>query len=153
MNGKKIALTVKFYFKIIIAVIWRKIGINFHGWQGMKEDAAPLRNRYHIATNFKGQDMEKLRYWNFLGEVFELEEAWVKCLELEGQAAHLLSRLRSRPLAEAAEAELLAADLRGFLGALSRELRSVTPRPPAVPVGWLPEMDSGRTGRRREVHR
>lgn len=94
--------------------------------------------------------MEKLRYWNFLGEVFELEGAWVKCLELEDQAAHLLSRLQARLTAGAAEAEL-AAELRGFLGKLSRELRSVTPRPPALPVGWRPETSAGRTARRREV--
>ena len=48
--------------------------------------------------------MEKLRYWNFLGELFELDDAWVKCLELEAQAARFLARLGKgpRPLALAA---------------------------------------------------
>lgn len=76
--------------------------------------------------------MEKLRYWNFLGEMFELDEAWVKCLELEAEAARLLARLDdgSGPPADIG----LAAEIRRFLSSLSRELRSVTPRPPARAV-------------------
>jgi len=81
--------------------------------------------------------MERLRYWNFLGEIFELEQAGGKCLELENQAARLLSRLQGggrRP----GEDPGLEEDLRGFLGGLSRELRAVTPRLPARPLGWSP---------------
>lgn len=81
--------------------------------------------------------MEKLRYWNFLGEMFELDEAWVKCLELEAEAARLLARLDNGPgpPSKPAPADIgLAAELRRFLGSLSRELRSVTPRPPARAV-------------------
>ena len=81
--------------------------------------------------------MEKLRYWNFLGELFELDDAWVKCLELEAQAARFLARLGEgpRPLALAAPADIgLAAEIRCFLGSLSRQLRSVTPRPPVRAV-------------------
>lgn len=85
--------------------------------------------------------MDKLHFWNFLGEIFELDEAWVKCLELESQAARLLARLDEGPvaLAKTAPADIgLSAEIRRFLGSLSQELRSVTPRPPALAVDRRP---------------
>lgn len=41
--------------------------------------------------------MEKLRYWNFGGGVFELDEARVKGLDLADRAARRLFRLKARP--------------------------------------------------------
>lgn len=79
--------------------------------------------------------MENLRYRNFLGEVFELEQAGAKCLELEDRAARLLGQLAGPSAPDLGDPEL-EADLRVFLGDLSRELRSVTPRLPARPLNW-----------------
>lgn len=73
--------------------------------------------------------MEKLRYWNILGEVFELDQAWGRCLEMEDQAAELLKALESQ-----GDSTRTILAVKDFLSHISPRLRSITPRPPARPL-------------------